>query len=66
MNENERNQINEEEKSALYTVLENGLYNRMLLVTLNCEGGYNFEEEYTVEEVNRIGAWICNKCGVQI
>ena len=57
--------LTKKEKAALYTVLEDGFHNTVwLLKTLNCEGGYNFEEEYTVEEINRIGWWICNKCGV--
>ena len=57
--------LTKKEKAALYTVLEDGFHNTVwLLETLNCEGGYNFEEEYTIEEINRIGWWICNKCGV--
>ena len=57
--------LTKKEKAALYTVLEDGFHNTVhLLDVLNCEGGYNFEEEYTVEEINRIGTWICNKCGV--
>ena len=57
--------LTKKEKSALYAVLEEGFHNTVhLLDVLNWEGGYNFEEEYTVEEVNRIGDWICNKCGV--
>tara|TARA_R110000824_G_scaffold109414_2_gene256967 strand:- start:3573 stop:3752 length:180 start_codon:yes stop_codon:yes gene_type:complete len=57
--------LTKKERAALYTVLEDGFHNTVwLLETLNCEGGYNFEELYTVEEINRIGTWICNKCGV--
>ena len=57
--------LTKKEKAALYTVLEDGFHNTVwLLETLNCEGGYNFEEEYTIEEINRIGWWICNKCGL--
>jgi hypothetical protein len=57
--------LTKKERAALYTILEDGFHNTpKLLEVLNCEGGYNFEELYTVEEINRIGTWICNKCGV--
>tara|TARA_R100000963_G_C4589949_1_gene67532 strand:+ start:175 stop:363 length:189 start_codon:yes stop_codon:yes gene_type:complete len=57
--------LTKKERAALYTILEDGFHNtHQLLLVLNCEGGYNYEELYTAEEINRIGDWICNKCGV--
>ena len=58
--------LTKKEKAALYTVLEDGFHNTVwLLETLNCEGGYNFEEPYTSEELDRITTWIWKKLGLE-
>lgn len=57
--------LTNKEKSIIYTVLEDGIYNtRNTLSHLNGDGGYECKEDFTKEEVDRVIVWILNKCGV--
>jgi len=59
--------LTKKEKEAIGLVAEEGIgqsyYN--LLSQLNFEGGYNFEEPYTSEELDRITTWIWKKLGLE-
>ena len=58
--------LTKKERAAIGLVAEEGLgqSNYNLLEQLNFEGGYNFEELYTNEEVERITSWIWKKLGL--
>jgi len=60
--------LTKKEKEAVGLVVQEGIgqssYN--LLGQLNFEGGYNFVEEYTEEELDRITTWIWNKLGLGV
>lgn len=58
-----RLRLTKKEKEAVGLVLQEGTgqSNINLLSQLNFEGGYNFVEEYTEEELERVTTWIWNK-----
>lgn len=61
-----RLRLTKKEKEAVGLVVQEGIgqSNYNLLSQLNFEGGYNFVEEYTEEELERVTTWIWNKLGL--
>lgn len=58
--------LTKKEKAALGMVAGHGIdaeYSYLLRI-LNCEGGYQFRELYTSEELDRITGWIWKKLGL--
>lgn len=58
--------LTKKERAAIGAVAGMGIDSMYstILYDLNFEGGYNFEEPYTTEEVGRIINWIWKKLGL--
>ena len=56
--------LTKKERAAVRMIAGHRTDTSHLLYNLNHEGGYNFEELYTVEEVDRITSWIWKKLGL--
>tara|TARA_R100000231_G_scaffold93591_3_gene70257 strand:- start:1292 stop:1465 length:174 start_codon:yes stop_codon:yes gene_type:complete len=53
------------ERAAMEYMLNDGLYfPKKFVEQLNFEGGYEYHDPYTLEEVQRVIAMIYNMCGV--
>ena len=63
-----RLRLTKKERAAIGMVVEEGMgkSSYILLEQLNFEGGYNFEEEYTYDELQRILRWIDKKLGLEV
>ena len=59
--------LTKKEKAGVGFVVQEGTgqTSDWLLEQLNFEGGYNYEEEYTYEELQRITTWIWKKLGME-
>jgi hypothetical protein len=58
--------LTQKEKAAVGLIVSEGIEQSdyLLLEQLNFEGGYNFVEEYTHRELERIISWIIKKLGI--
>ena len=59
--------LTKKERAAIVMVVGHGIdaeYSYLLRI-LNWEGGYNFRELYTTEELERITSWIWKKLGLE-